>query len=686
MGSKLIIVESFTKTKTISKYLNCEYKVICSLGHICDLPKKSLGIDTTTWEGVYENTNAKIIKNIIDCVREADIIYIASDPDIEGEAIAYHIKRSINNLLKNKTCYRVRFNEITKTSIINALQNPSSINYDIVAAQETRRFLDRLVGFGLSPLLWKKFTNYTLSVGRVQSIALLMSIDSLENIKKHVLTQYWNINGRFNAIPFGEILSFKLYLNDKLFKIDTEDDVITLLDSFDLNTKYKCLLNEKKSSESPSPPYTTTSLQQDAYNKFKFNTKKTMKIAQELYENGYITYMRTDSNNISDEFKKKIIEYISKTYDGNAKFRNYKNKISNAQEAHEAIRITDIDKTSINLSEDNNKLYRIIWERTIASQMCNAEYINIEISLIPQLSNPNLNLSFINTKSFLVNQGYLHIYNKSDDNDILKKFKNKIEDMNVSNFIPLEYYTNVDVNHPPSLYNEIGLIKSLEKEGIGRPSTYSSIVEKLYSKNYIEKGSNPTQIIKAKNIIKKKSIKYSDVEINVGGNKKDLIVPTQLGIEIIEYLKSIIPFLLDIKFTSKMEETLENIISKQNTKINILKDFYYNHLKPVIDNDTVVSSVTAPVVSKSGIIKSKYGYCYFHSSEKRYTNIESYLKWKNKTAKNLTKIEIDFLKSLPKKLDNGNKELHIGQYGLYIKENGANISLSKDLWNSYIGM
>lgn len=674
----LIIVESFTKTKTISKYLDKQYDVICSLGHINNLPSNELGIDTNTWTGSYVITNPKIVKNIRDYVKNTDMIYIASDPDMEGEAIAHHIHNTISNLLKNKTCRRIEFNEITKNAIKNAIENPRDINTNIVNAQETRRFVDRLVGFKLSPLLWNSFNDNTLSAGRVQSIALMLCINAMKKIKEHNIELFWNIFGYFNAS--NKLIEFKYCTSDTPLTIkydskecslkDTTNMVQETLKNINFDNKYTVKIDEKLSEEKPSAPYITTTLQQDAYNKLKFSSKKTMQLAQQLYENGHITYMRTDSVNISVDFKFKIVNYVKEVYGENyAKIRSYSNKVSNAQEAHEAIRITNVNYIPQS-SDDIDKLYNLIWKRTIASQMQNAKYQNI----IVYLQHPKDIYRFIHNKPILIFDGYLKVYNIecSDDCNAYKKLFEKIK--------PVKFIAKANISNVPSLYNEVTLIKELEKNGIGRPSTYSSIVDKLITKKYVSKGTNPQNTYNTHNFIRTNTEISSEAHtFAIGGKNKDLFVPTEIGNNIIEYLQQNVKFLLDINFTSNMENAMDMICENKTSKIQMLNDFYNNHILPLCQNMPINNKKEY----KSGIIKTKYGYCYYHQEEKRYTNIESYLNWKNKKAKDLDDKEIKFLASLPKILKDG-KELHIGQYGLYLKENGKNIKLDKTQWDTFI--
>ena len=672
MTKCLIIVESYTKTKTISKYLkdidNNTYLVTFSQGHFCDLPKNDLGINTETWEGNYITTKNNISNNIKTLIKDIDIVYIASDPDIEGEAIAYHISK----LLKNKKFYRIKFNEITKKAIIEAINNPGNIDMNLVNAQETRRFLDRIVGFKLSPILWNKFNDNTLSVGRVQTVALLFCINQLNEINNHEIKKYWELNGKFKC-------NDNILLNGLSIKIDNETNIKEILNNLsNKNNKFNIKYQNTKINDYPPAPYTTTTLQQDAYNILRFTSKKTMELAQKLYECGYITYMRTDSVNISNDFKYKLKDYIDAEH-GNSYhcFRNFKNKIINAQEAHEAVRITNpflktIEKKN-DINEYHNKLYNLIWKRTITSQMKNAIFTNFEIDIYSD----NIEIceyKFKTNKKYLTDIGYLIIYSKEIEN--YNEFL-----ANLKNLKAIEFSFISDINKPKTLYNEVSLIKKLEKEGIGRPSTYSTIIEKLFYKKYVIKGTNPNFEINLKDYSKKinKEIIIKDKLLNTSGKCKDLLLPSELGIKCINYLENIIPFVLNIDFTSQMERALDKISIGELTKKNTLNEFY-NKIKPIIDNYS--NNIN---IKKDGIIKSKFGYCYYHEKEKRYLNIESYLTWKKKNVNDLNENEIIFLKSLPKKIDNLH-ELHLGKYGLYLKNiiNKKNIKLDKKKWNSYL--
>jgi DNA topoisomerase-1 len=488
----LIIVESVTKSKTIKKYLNDSNILLTyTCGHIYNLPKDRLGINYEDWTIENVPINIKIINNIKKMASECDVIFLASDPDLEGEAIAYNLKDIFKN--NTKKCYRITFNEITKSSILNAIDNPRDIDMEKVQAQETRRIVDRLIGYKISPLLWSYFNCNYLSAGRVQIAALIICINQRVKILNKEITKYSTIKGTFKVPNKNIKFDASLYKDyDNIWKYTDHNDVIKMLNEIEINKSYKVSYNKKTRKLSPPPPYTTTTMQQDAYNKLKYSAKYTMKLAQDLYENGLITYMRTDSTNISNEAKNMILKFINDKYGNHqSQFRNYKTKIVNAQEAHEAIRITDPSK---NLKMDcyrfegctdkHEKLYDMIWKRSVASFMIDAEYIDLDILF-------NDNHLFIYKKSFLIKEGFQILYNIKNDeihmNNIIENLKEQ--------FYLIKLVSDCNIDNIPSMYNEVQLIKELEKDGIGRPSTYASILEKLLEKKYIELGQNPQQTI-----------------------------------------------------------------------------------------------------------------------------------------------------------------------------------------------
>jgi DNA topoisomerase-1 len=700
----LIIVESFTKTKTIKKYLgDSDVIVTFSGGHIYNLPKDTLGFNTNTWNISYVPTNPCIIKNIKELAKNADIIYLAADPDLEGEAIAYSLKKCLGNIIKDKICHRITFNEITKNAVVNAIDNPRRIDMDKVNAQETRRIVDRLIGYKVSPVLWSKFNKNYLSAGRVQIAGLIICINQRTRIINKEIIPFWNIDCKFSISKDLVILgTLNVYADDKNklveYKIKDINTVKEILNNLCINTKYNISYEEKIRNVSPPPPYTTTTLQHDAYNKCRFNSKTTMKLAQDLYEHGHITYMRTDSTIIGEDAKKMILSYIKETYDtaslSFAKYRTYKTKVVNAQEAHEAVRITNPKCKKISFegsTKNHEELYELIWNRTVASLMTDAIYIDIYIKFNSDKSDLREYI-FCSTKSFLKELGYTVLYNNKLENqdDFLNIIKN-------NNYIAItkEYSSQGTIDNIPSLYNEVQLIKELEKEGIGRPSTYSSIIDKLLGKKYVEIGTNPQQEYEIECFKKKKELVISTKKINLGGKQKDLLVPTDLGLEVIKYIYEIFPYLCDLKFTSKMEDELDKIINAKMNKEIILNELYgkINHSIETANLDAFSAnggmqnnSENTNKEKKTGIITTRYGICYYNKELDKYTNIEPYLKWKKKGKDELTEEDIKFISSLPKPIEYLGKkyDLHLGKYGIYLKDNkNNNHKLDKKLWNNY---
>jgi len=689
---RLIIVESYTKTKTIKNYLKDPDTIVTySSGHIYNLPKEKLGFDIDTWKIEYIKSNPKVIKNIRDLVKKSDVIYLAADPDLEGEAIANNLMTCIKDLLKNKTCHRVTFNEITENAVKNALSNPRNIDINTVNAQETRRIVDRLIGYKVSPILWNKFNLNNLSAGRVQIPALIMCINKQKRIFEKEINPYWTIECKFifdkNSKKDNIIGTLNIENEINVLKIKDIDIVKQILNKLKTNTEYLNCYDKNIRKISPQPPYTTTTMQQDCYNKYKLNAKNTMKIAQDLYENGLITYLRTDSTNICEEAKTKILNYIKVTYDDKyAKYRTYKTNVKNAQEAHEAIRITNpsIIYCSFDKCTSNHiKVYDLIRNRTLASLMIDCEYTDIKMIFNTKKKCEYSEYTFSSTKTFMTFDGFNKIYNCN-----IESYDNLIEILETANCYSYEYSSNGIIENIPSMYNEIQLIKELEKEGIGRPSTYSSIIDKLLDKKYVILGENPKTTYEIYSFIKKYNCDNVIVKknnINIGGTKKDLLIPTEIGIDIINYISDVMPYLCDIKFTSNMENDLDDIIHSKINKKQILDNLY----SKIITSISHIIPLQAENKKEytSGLIKTQYGNCYYNKENNTYTNIESFLKWRKKTIDTISNTEISFIKSLPKKILylEENYYLHLGKYGLYLKDdNNNNHKLDKKKWISYI--
>jgi DNA topoisomerase-1 len=484
----LIIVESPGKIKKISQYLGENYIVKASYGHVEDLDKSTLSVDVqNNFKPNYIITDdkKKVVKELRDLKKDCSDVILAADGDREGEAIAW----SLANVLKLDNPKRIIFHEITKPALLKALENPTIINMNMVNAQQSRRILDRLVGYSISPVLWKYLSHEAKSAGRVQSVVVKIIVDKENEISKSISQSYFKTTAHFN---FGteDIIQLTGVLHvakkqdatsNKLYHFDSEESITTFLNLINNKTKFKIVsVDNKKGIRKPSPPFITSSLQQEASTKLRFNVKKTMDVAQKLYEAGLITYMRTDCPNMSKEAIDSAKQYIIDKY-GNeySEPKNYQSKNGLTQDAHECIRPTHMDKPDIeNSNNDLKKLYSLIWKRAIASQMSNAK-INIQTILTDSINNKSSILVFNNNQTYFTSNleniefpGYLIVYDNSQTNDeiINGELKIKVGDI----FFMHKIITSEEYTQPPMRYNEAALVKYMEKNGIGRPSTYAS--------------------------------------------------------------------------------------------------------------------------------------------------------------------------------------------------------------------
>lgn len=559
-----VIVESPTKAKTISRFLSGDFVVKSSYGHIRDLPQKSLGIDVAhDFEPKYV-VPAKAKQNVTQLKKDAqkaDKIILATDEDREGEAIAWHLVQALK--LKPQQIERIVFHEITKSAIEEALKNPRDIDQNLVDAQQARRVLDRLVGYKLSPFLWRKVTR-GLSAGRVQSVAVRLIVEREREIEKFKPEEYHTIsavlqksqllisNDQFpinNQIPNDKIIANLVKTGDKVldkFDIKTKGDAEKILQDLDDAEYIVEGVNKEELSRSPLPPFTTSTLQQDAVKKLGFSAKQTMMLAQQLYEGielggeghvGLITYMRTDSVNLSQESVKKAGDYILGTL-GDKYFeqRAYKTKSKSAQEAHEAIRPTEPsrhpDSIKSHLTPQQYKLYNLIWRRFIASQMTKAVFDSTAIDIAAG------KYGFRANGSILKFDGFLKIYPMKFSENELPMVKEG-EKLDLKELKPEQHFTK-----PPARYNEASLIKTLEKEGIGRPSTYAPIISTIQQRNYVEK------------------------------DRTKYFHPTEIGIMVNDLLVEHFPSIVDIKFTSKMEDDLDDIAIGKSDWVSTIREFY----------------------------------------------------------------------------------------------------------------
>ena len=540
MPKYLVIVESPAKATTIKKILGSNYTVEASMGHIRDLPKSQIGIDfENDFEPKYINIRGKaeLIRKLKKDADKADKVYLATDPDREGEAIAWHLAY-ILGIKEDETC-RITFNEITKSGITKAIKEPRKLDMNLIDAQQARRELDRIVGYKISPLLWKKVKK-GLSAGRVQSVAVKIIVDREEEIEKFNPEEYWSLEANFkeNKKAFSAKLS---HYNGQKAEIHTEDEMNAILDS--LNGQ-KYIVNEIKYGEkkrNPAPPFTTSTLQQEASRKLGFSIKKTMQVAQTLYESGLITYMRTDSTRISEEARVQIKEQVINRFGADYYENRYFRTSKDAQDAHEAIRPSYIDRTPDmvkgSFSNDQFKLYKLIYERLLSSQMSQAIYDTMAVDIVSGKANFKANGSKIRFA------GFMALYVEGNDEaleekDVILPELKEGQELKLQELKPEQHFTE-----PPARYTEASLVKALEERGIGRPSTYAPTITTILDRRYIEK--------------EKKQLK-----------------PTELGKIVNSLLSDNFKRVVDEEFTAQMEEKLDDISEGKIAWKNVIREFY----------------------------------------------------------------------------------------------------------------
>ncbi len=558
MSKYLVIVESEAKTKTIKKFLGKDFEVKSSVGHVKDLPKQRLGVDLEdgfTPEYITIRGKGKILNELRKAARASDVVYIATDPDREGEAIAAHLAEEIKS--RNANIRRVMFNEITERAVKAALENPSDIDQSKVEAQKARRVVDRLVGYQVSPILWR--TIYRgLSAGRVQSVALRLICEREEEIENFVPREYWSITARVKSKDAAEFFTKLIKINGKKADIKNEKAANEIVDDLKNQLFKIAKITKKPVLRQPNPPFTTSTLQQEASRRFGYSTKRIMMIAQQLYEGielgpegsvGLITYMRTDSTRIANEALQAVREYISRDYGLDylpKKARQFKVK-SSAQDAHEAIRPTSMErepkKIRKYLTEEQYKIYELIWNRFVASQM---EAARLEQTTVDITAGKKYH--FRTTGSVVVFRGFLQVYEdtkeeaeKSDEEAINVTVPANLkegDELTLLELIPKQHFTK-----PPARYTESSLVKELDTLGIGRPSTYAIIISTLLQRKYVER-------------------------------KKRQLVPTELGKTVNNILVENFPDIFNVKFTAFMEEQLDQVESGKKKFLQVVSEFY----------------------------------------------------------------------------------------------------------------
>ena len=571
MSKNLVIVESPAKAKTIQKYLGKDFEVKSSFGHIRDLPKKGMGIDLQTFIPDYEvsSDKKKIVSELKEAAKKAETIWLASDEDREGEAIAWHLAQELK--LNDKNTKRIVFHEITKNAILKAVENPRKIDENLVNAQQARRVLDRIVGFEMSPVLWKKVKT-GLSAGRVQSVAVRLIVEREHEIRDFVPTSSYKIEGIFQN-------KAKQNIPAKLKKDFASENEAEKFLELSKNTEFKVLnIEVKPGSRSASAPFTTSTLQQEASNKLGYGVTTTMRVAQRLYEEGYITYMRTDSVNLSQEAINAAKQHIIKEFGENySKPRNYTTKSSSAQEAHEAIRPTDFSVKTIGDAQ-LNKLYQLIYKRTLASQMENAK---IEKTVI-EIGDKALPSNFEVQGEVIIFDGFLKVYDiaKNEEEENNEKTLPKVEIGEVLSY--KEITANQRFTKPSPRYTEAGLVKKLEELGIGRPSTYAPTIQTIQNREYVDKREIlPQEREVVKITLNKTSIKKEILTEKFGGDKNKF-VPTDIGEVVNEFLINNFDEILDYGFTAKVEADFDKI-AEGNEEWKAMMTNFYTKFHPKIE-------------------------------------------------------------------------------------------------------
>ncbi|CAM1346245.1 type I DNA topoisomerase [Tenacibaculum crassostreae] len=680
MAKNLVIVESPAKAKTIEKFLGKDFQVESSFGHIADLPSKELGVNV---DGDFKpkyivSTDKKaVVKKLKDLAKKAETVWLASDEDREGEAIAWHLAEQLK--LKEENTKRIVFNSITKQAILKAIENPRTINYNLVDAQQARRVLDRIVGYELSPVLWRK-VKPGLSAGRVQSVAVRLIVEREREIEAFETEASYRVDAEFVNAE-GKKFKAKLAKN-----FSTKEEAEKFLNSCADAAFSVADLQQKPAKKSPAPPFTTSTLQQEASRKLGFPVAKTMMIAQRLYEAGLITYMRTDSVNLSDDAKNAAQEEIIASYgEEYSKPRNFATKTKGAQEAHEAIRPTDMKQHEVSVDYDQDRLYSLIWKRTLASQMSEAQ---LERTVV-KIDNTKNKKQFTANGEVITFEGFLKVYLEGTDNEDEEQ-AGMLPKMVVNESLVNELITATErYTRPPARFTEAALVKRLEELGIGRPSTYAPTISTIQRREYVEKGTvegkerNYIQLSLANQIVSEQTLTE-----RVGSDKGKL-VPTDIGNIVNDFLVENFDTILDYGFTAKVENEFDDIAEGKEDWTAMIKDFYTNF--HVVVEDVAENAERAkgerllgvdPESGKNVYVRlGRYGAMVqigeaTDDEKPRFASLQG-----DQTMNSITYEEAMDLFKLPKVVGNyEGKEVEVanGRFGPYIKFDGKYVSLDKD--------
>ena len=683
MAKNLVIVESPTKGKTIEGFLGKDYLVKASEGHVRDLNKNTLSVNIEkdfTPEYEIPDNKKVLVAELKKLAKAADTVWLASDEDREGESISWHLYEALD--LKKKDTKRIVFHEITKTAILNAIENPRAIDMDLVAAQQARRVLDRLVGYELSPLLWKK-VKPSLSAGRVQSVAVRLIVEREEEIKNFEQTSAYRVTAQFSFINDGQEYNL---LAELPHRFDTEEETRKFVESC-ISAAYKVDSIEKKpATRCPAPPFTTSTLQQEAARKLGLSVANTMRIAQQLYESGKITYMRTDSVNLSSlalgMAKKEITENYGAEY---VKTRQYQTKSKGAQEAHEAIRPTYLNQHNIKGTADERKLYELIWKRTIASQMSDAQLertnVNIGISTNKE--------QFVATAETILFDGFLKVYMEGNDDDISDDATAILPPITVNTPLEMEKMeAQQRYTRHPLRYNEASLVKKMEELGIGRPSTYAPTISTIQKRDYVTKG-DVKGVQQAFKVITLKNGKISEKtgKENYGAEKGKLL-PTDVGVLVNKFLIQYFESIIDYNFTANVEKEFDKIAEGECEWNAMIREFYESFHKQVVSTTENSGKFSGekllgidPATGKNVYVKvGRFGPVAqigdTDSEEKpRFAGLKKDMSIEDVTLEEVLKL-FDFPRSLG---EYEGKEMTVagGRFGPYVKHDNKFYSLAK---------
>ena len=684
-NKNLVIVESPAKAKTIEKYLGADYKVLSSYGHIRDLNDKGLGIEiANNYKPVYVIPSDKetVVKTLKKEAKDAHTVWLASDEDREGEAIAWHLFEALG--LKKELTKRIVFHEITKDAILHAIKNPRDIDYNLVDAQQARRVLDRIVGFELSPVLWKKIRP-SLSAGRVQSVAVRLIVEREREINAFQAEVSYKVVAEF-TLTDGTVLKAELAR-----RLPTEKDARALLEKFKDAIFEIQDIETKPAKKSPAPPFTTSTLQQEASRKMGYSVSQTMSIAQKLYESGHITYMRTDSVNLSDlalnASKKEIINEFGEKY---VKIRKFQTKTKGAQEAHEAIRPTYMNEKAIKGTAQEQRLYELIRKRTIASQMADAE---LERTTVTISINNCPNEKLLVTGEVIKFDGFLRVY--SEDNDDEGSNENEVgvipplklhEKLNL-----LQAMAQERLSQRPPRYTEASLVRKLEELGIGRPSTYAPTISTIQNRGYVIKGNKDGVERDFTTLTLNKGKITSKVKKETVGADKNKLMPTDTGSVVNDFLTEYFPSVLDYGFTADVEKELDKIADGEEKWTKTIDDFY-KHFHPIVEQASSIKTEykigervlgTDPKTGKQVSVKiGRYGPFVQagHADDEEKPSFASLMK--GQSIETITLEEALKLFELPRlvgEIEGKPVTAAIGRFGPFIKYNNMFVTIPKTL-------